>query len=194
MVLINNEMNNFTLQNHRKKDNQYDVSQIGTLTMINKSLTKFNINFITAKLNNLIVVTTEGNFIFFSLQTQKYLKSINPKNLKSNKVTCLDITDEFSEMLVGFQDGIIALINIASDEVKYINNKLHKDSSLLELKIYKKEKSDLSFISSSNSGDIYFNTLKMVGFISLFWRMNSVKININNTYPIFLIKFIKFSQ
>ena len=194
VVLINNEMKNFTLQNHRKKDNQYDISQIGSLTMINKSLTKFNINFITAKLNNLIVVTTEGNFIFFSLQTQKYLKSINPKNLKSNKVTCLDITDEFIEMLVGFQAGIIALINIASDEVKYINNKLHKDSSLLELKIYKKEKSDLSFISSSNSGDIYFNTLKMVGFISLFWRMNSVKININNTYPIFLIKFIKFSQ
>ena len=36
-------MNNFTLQNHGKKDNQYDVSQIGTLTMINKSLTKFNL-------------------------------------------------------------------------------------------------------------------------------------------------------
>ena len=193
-MLINNEMNNFTIQNHRKKDNQYDVSQINNLTMINKNLSKYNINFITAKLNNLIVVTLEGNFLFFSLQTQKFLKILKPKNLKSNKVTCLDITDDFSLMIVGYQDGTIAIINITNDKVEYTNNKLHKDSSLLELKIYKKEKNDLFFISSSNNGDIFFNTLKMPGFMTLFWRINTVKIDINNNYPIFLIKFIQFSM
>ena len=39
--LINNEMNNFTVQNHRKKKNiQYDVSQINNLTLIHKNLSK----------------------------------------------------------------------------------------------------------------------------------------------------------
>ena len=151
--------------------------------MINKNLSKFNINFISAKNNNLIVTTLEGNFLFYSIQTQKIIKSITPKNLKSNKITCLDINDDYSDMLVGYQDGVIVLIN-----------KLHKDSSIIELKIYKKEKSDLFFISSSSNGDVYFNTLKMLGFASIFWRLNSVKININNTSPIFLVKFIQFSK
>ena len=34
----------------------------------------------------------------------------------------------------------------------------------------------------------------MLGFASIFWRLNSVKININNTSPIFLVKFIQFSK
>ena len=194
MGQINNEMKNFAIQNHRKQDNKYDVSQIRSLSMINKNLSKFNINFISAKNNNLIVTTLEGNFLFYSIQTQKIIKSITPKNLKSNKITCLDINDDYSDMVVGYQDGVIVLINISSGEVKYTNNKLHKDSSIIELKIYKKEKNDLFFISSSSNGDVYFNTLKMLGFASIFWRLNSVKININNTSPIFLVKFIQFSK
>ena len=193
---INNEMKNFSIQNHRKQDNKYDVSQISALSAINKNLalSKFNISFIGAKNNNLIVASPEGNFLFYSIQTQKPIKRINPKNLKSTKITCLDITDDYNEMLVGYQDGIIVLINITSGEVKYTNNKLHKESSLIELKIFKKEKNDLYFISTSSNGDAYFNTLKMGVLSSIFWRLNSVKININNTSPIFLVKFIQFSK
>ena len=194
IILQNNiENKNFTLEKHRKESNQYDVSQINVLTFINKNLSKYNINLIFTKLNILIVVT-EINFLFFSLETQKLIKTIFPKNLKSNKVTCLDITDDFNEILVGYQKGIIALINIESGEIKYINNKLHENSSLLELKIYKKENNDLSFISSNNKGDIYFNTLKLQNPLSLSWEINSVKINIDNSYPIFLIKFFQFSK
>ena len=196
MGQINSEMKNFAIQNHRKQDNKYDVSQISALSAINESLFKqnININFISAKNNNLIIATIEGFFLFYSIQNKKLIKKITPKNLKLNKITCLDITDDYCDMLVGYQDGIIVLINVSmGGEVKYTINKLHKDSSLIELKIYKKEKSELFFISSSSNGDVYFNTLKMVGFSSIFWRLNSVKININNTSPIFMIKFIQFS-
>lgn len=34
----------------------------------------------------------------------------------------------------------------------------------------------------------------MIGFSSIFWRLNSVKIDLNNTSPIFLVKFIQFSM
>ena len=194
MGQINNEMKNFVIQNQRKKDNKYDVSQISALSQINKSLSKFNINFISAKNTNLIVNTTDGKFLFYSIQSQKIIKMINPKKLQSFKVTCFDVCDDYAEMLVGYEDGTIALINIISEEVKYINNKLHKDSSLIELKIYKKEKNDLIFITSSNIGEVYLNTLKMIGFSSIFWRLNSVKIDLNNSSPIFLVKFIQFSM
>ena len=52
---ISNEMKNFSLQNHRKQDNKYDVSQIRTLSRISKTLfdLKVNIDFINSKKNNL---------------------------------------------------------------------------------------------------------------------------------------------
>ena len=128
------------------------------------------------------------------MQPEKLIKRVAPKNLKSTNITCLDITDDYNDMLVGFQDGTIILINVSSQDIKYTNNKIHKDSSIVELKIYKKEKNDLSFISTGSNGDIFLNCLKMVGFSSLFWRMTTTKININNTSPIFLVKFIQFSQ
>ena len=120
ILQINIENKNFTLEKHRKEFNQYNVSQINVLTLINKYLSKNKINLMFSKLNILIAVT-EINFLFFSLENQKLIKSISPKNLKSNKVTCLDITDDFNEMLVGYQEGIIALINIESER-----NKIYK--------------------------------------------------------------------
>ena len=191
---ISNEMKNFSLNNQRKQDNKYDVSQIRSLVQINQTLQKFSVNFISAKNTVLIVATNDGQFLFFSLQPQKIIKMVKPKNMKLTPITCLDITDDYNEMLVGFQDGSIILINISTEDIKYTNNKVHKDSSVVELKIYKKEKNELYFISTGSNGDIFFNTLKMVGFSSLFWRINASKINLNNTSPIFLVKFIQFSK
>ena len=191
---ISNEMKNFSLNNQIKQDNKYDVSQIRSLLQINNILSKYSINFISAKNTNLIVATNDGQFLFFSMQPEKLIKQVAPKNLKSTNITCLDITDDYNDMLVGFQDGTIVLINVSSQDVKYTNNKIHKDSSIVELKIYKKEKNDLSFISTGSNGDIFFNSLKMVGFSSIFWRMNTTRINMDNNSPIFLVKFIQFSQ
>ena len=119
---------------------------------------------------------------------------LSPKNLPSTKINCLDITDDYNDILVGFQDGAIILINVDSEEIKYTNNKIHKDSSVIELKIYKKEKNELSFISTSSNCDIFLNSLKMEGANSFSWIMSTTKININNTSPIFLVKLIQFSK
>ena len=191
---INNEMKNFSLNNQIKQDNKYDVSQIRALVQINKTISQYSVNFISAKNTTLIVATNDGQFLFFSMQPEKLIKKVAPKNLKSTDITCLDITDDYNDMLVGFKDGTIILINVPSQDVKYTNNKIHKDTSIVELKIYKKEKNDLSFISTDSNGNIFLNSLKMVGFSSLFWRIMTTRININNSSPIFLVKFIQFSQ
>ena len=120
---ISNEMKNFSLNNQIKQDNKYDVSQIGSLFQINNILSKYSINFISAKNTNLIVVTNDGQFLFFSMQPEKLIKRVAPKNLKSTNITCLDITDDYNDMLVGFQDGTIILINVSSQDIKYTKKK-----------------------------------------------------------------------
>ena len=187
---ISNEMKNFILQNHRKQDNKYEVSEIVPLSMISAEISKFDINAILARNNNLILYTKDGNIFFYSIKEQKLKKKIIPKNLKDLYINCLDITDDFGELICGYQDGTIALININVEEVKYVNNKIHKDCPCIELKIYKKDRSEIHFISSGEDGQVFYHVLK----IGIFWRLNSTPINIKTKSPIFMIKFITFSM
>ena len=191
---ISNEMKNFIIQNHRKKDNKYEVSSIIPLSKIIGNVKQFDIKVIYAKYNILVLCTKEGNLLFYNIKDQELLKMIVPKNVKDPCINCIDITDDFSEILCGYQDGTILLINYNTEDVKYTNNKIHKDCSCIELKIYKKDKKELYFISSGGDGQVFFHTLKMSGISSLFWRINTEPININNKNPIFMIKFITFSM
>ena len=190
---ISSEMKNFILQNHRKKDNKYELSKIISLSQISSDISKLDVIAIYAKSNNLLLWTMDGNLLFYSIKGQKLLKKINPKNIKNSYINCLDITDEFTEILCGYQDGTIALIHIFTEEVKYINNKIHKDVPCIEIKIYKKVKNDLYFVSSGGDNQIFYNTLKMNVLSNLFWRCNSEPIKLDNKTPVFLIKFITFS-
>ena len=80
-------MKNFFLNNEIKKNNKYNISQIKYLFNINEILSKLSVNIIIAKHTNLIVNTNDGQFLFFSLQHDKLIKKITPKNLKSSKIT-----------------------------------------------------------------------------------------------------------
>ena len=191
---ISIEMKNFFLNNEIKKNNKYNISQIKYLFNINGILSKLSVNIIIAKHTNLIVNTNDGQFLFFSIQHDKLIKKITPKNLKSSKITCFDVTDDYNYMLVGFQDGTVILININSEEIIYTNILIHKFFSLIELKIKKKKKNELSFISTSINGKIFLNYLKIGGISSLFKKIETIEININNTSPIFLVKFTRKSK
>ena len=186
---ISKEIKNSILQNHIKEDNKYDVLEILSLSKISEQFSKLEINAIFAKNNNLILCTNDASISFYSIKEQKLIKTISPKNLKNSDINCLDITEDSGEMICGYEEGTIALINLNSQEVKYTNNKIYKDCSCMELKIYKKEKNIFYFISSGENGHVYYHTLK----ISLFSTINSTQININNETPIFMIKFINFS-
>ena len=125
------------------------------------------------------------------MKEQKLLKQFIPKNINLNlNITCFDITDDYEEIICGYEDGTIVVINAISKEVKYRNNKLHKNCSCIELKLYKKENRELHFISSGGDNQIFYNILTMPSLF--FWKLNSQKLNINNTTPIFMIKFIAF--
>ena len=186
---ISNEMKNFILQNHRRQDNKYEVTEIVPLSMLSAEISKFDISAMLARINNLILCTKDGSILFYSIKDQILKKKIIPKNLRDSYINCLDITDDFVELICGYQDGTIALININTDEVKYVNNKIHKDCACIELKIYKKDKSEIHFISSGEDGQVFYHVLK----IGIFSRLNSTPINIKTKTPIFMVKFITFS-
>ena len=190
---ISNEMRSFILQNHGKKSFRYEVLENSSFSQINDEISETEFSAMYLKSNHLILYSKDGILLFYSLKNQTLLKKLTLKNLKNENVNCIDITDDFSEILCGYQDGTIAVINLISEELKYTNNKVHKDCSCIELKIYKKEKNELYFISSGGDGKVFYNTLKMASLSSMFWRMSSVPIEINNATPIFMIKFINFS-
>ena len=180
----------FILQNHRKQDNKYKVLEIKSLFDKNNEIKEINIKAIYAKYNNLIIITEEDILLLYSETRKSIVKKLTPKKKIDSNINCLDIIEQ--EIIIGYGDGTIAVLNIDSEKYVYTNNKIH-NCSCIELKIYQKDsnKGEIYFISSGEDGKIFFHTLK--NNISLFWTMNSVPINAENNTPIFMIKFLSFS-
>ena len=183
---ISGEMQNFFLQNHRKKDNKYNISLISSFPVINKQISSDEINLIFSKKDYLVICRNKSELLIFSMKNQKTINKIIPKNMQNKEIYCLDISSDLQDILCGYKDGTIALINIKNGEIKYTTNKIHKDTSCLEIKIHKKDKeNDIYFVSSGGDGQVFYNSFKKM----IFWRLNSVLI-IKNNIPFFMIKFI----
>ena len=185
---IMKEMQNFLLENHLKKDNKYEVLETKILSQINNEISDKEIKLFFTKKDIILFYTQNGNILTFSLQKQNFLKRIIPKNTKNSTINCLDITDDLIELLCGYQDGVIEVINLQNGDSKYTNNKIHKGSPCIELRIYKKDKNEIYFISSGQDGYVYYNTLK-IGLTSILWRIKSTPVLADiSKYPIYLIK------
>ena len=185
---ISGEMQNFFLQNIRKRDEIYNLSTLNSFPEINKKISDYDINYIYAKRDFLIICKNKGEIFIFSMKNQKNIYKVIPKNLENKEITCLDTSDDLFDILCGYQDGTIALINIRNSEIKFSTNKIHKDTSCLEIKIYKKEKDDIYFVSSGVDGQVFYSSFKKL----IFWRLSSSLV-INNYIPFFMIKFINIS-
>ena len=182
------EMQNFILENHMKKDNKYEVLETKNLTQINNEINEIDIKLFFAKNDLILFYTQNGNILTFSIKKQKFNKKIIPKNTKNSYINCLDITDDLNELICGYKDGVIEIINLNNGETKYTNNKINKGFSCIELKIYKKEKNEIHFISSNEEGNVFYNIIKM-GLTSILWRMKSEPILTEiSKQPIYLIK------
>ena len=184
------EFQNFFLQNHRKKDHKYTISAIKSLSDINRKVSRDEISFIFSKRDFLIICRNKCEILIFSIKSQKNLYKIIPKTMQHKEIKCIDITDDLLDIIVGYKDGTIAFINIRTSEIKYSTNKIHKDTSCLEIKIHKKDKeNEIYFISSGGDGQVFYSSFKKL----IFWRFSSNLI-IKNDTPIFMIKIICISS
>ena len=187
---IANENQNFLLQNHLKKDNKYNLSIIHNLIDVNQKISGEQINLMYAKKDALILCTIKGDILLFSIRSQKLVNKISPKNMYNKQINCLDISDDFLDILCGYQDGTITLINSRTRETKYINNKIHLNDPCLEIKIYKKAgDNEIFFFSSGGDGQVFYTSLKKI----LFWKIN-VALLIKSYTPTFMIKMISISR
>lgn len=194
---ISNEMKSFILQNNRLEDNKYNVLEKNLLNKISNVMTDNSITAIFAKANILVLSSINGDIFFYAIKNEKVRKKITiPKIPKSVYINCFDITNDFNEMVLGLSDGNIIIYALVSEEVKYSNKIVNKDSSCLEIKIFKKDtkKKELYFISTFDDGQIFFNTYKMNTLSSIFRPLSSVPINIRDKNQIFMVKYITFSK
>ena len=193
---ISNEMKSFILQNNRAIDNKYKVLEKNLLSKISNIMTNNYINAIYAKTNILLLSTINGTIFFYTIKRENIKRKVTiPKIQKGVYINCLDITNDYSDLICGFSNGNIVIYSLATEEVKFSNKINNKESPCIELKIYKKDtkKRDIYFISSFGDGQIYFNTYKMNP-LNFFKPLSSVPINITDKNPIFMIKFVTFSK
>ena len=186
---ISGEMQNFILQNHRKKDNKYNISVIGTFPEIYKKISINEINLIYVKKDYLIVCNKKSEIFIFSQKYKKCLYKVVPQAMKNKEISCIDITNDFLDIVCGYMDGTVAFINIRTSEVKSSTMKIHRNTPCLELKIYKKEKeNEVYFISCGGDGMVCYSSLIKL----LFWRL-TYTVLIKNDIPFFMIKLINIS-
>ena len=119
------EMQNFILENHMKKDNKYEVLETKSLTQINNEIAEIDIKLVFAKKDIILFYTQNNNILTFSIKKQNFIKKIIPKNTKNSYINCLDITDDLNELICGYKDGVIEVINLNNGETKYSNNKIN---------------------------------------------------------------------
>ena len=194
---ISNEMKSFILQNNRAEYNKYNVLEKNLLNRISNIMTDNNIIGIFAKINILVLISITGDIFFYAIKNEKIRKKMTiPKIQKGVYINCLDITDDFNEMVLGLSDGNIIIYALVTEEIKYSNKIINKDCECLEIKIFKKDikKKELYFISTFDDGQIFFNTYKMNALSSIFRPLSSVPINIKDKNQIFMVKYITFSK
>jgi WD40 repeat protein len=171
---ILNEMQNFVLKNHRKKNNKYDVMDISSLSQLQREIEQIDINLTFSKNGVIFLYTKNANILLFSLKEQKFIKKISTKINKNSTLNCLDVTDDLQEIICGSNDGLLSVISIQTGETKLVFNKVHKDCSCVELKILRKDHklNEIYFISSGGDGQVFYHILNL-GTTGVFRRLNS---------------------
>ena len=198
---INNAYSNFLIQNHRKSTKLKSVLEIQPHLDINKTIfTEKNreIKSIYPKGDIIILCDSKGNIIFFSLKDKIKTKELGfPNKLftlntikdSDKQVNCLDITDEYDFLFVGYQTGTICVFDLKKNTCKYTVSKIHNNKSCIELKYSHREKNIFHIISCDIGGNVNYSILKDG---TLGWRLVSTDNLIENKQiPIFILKFIR---
>ena len=198
---ISTAFSNFLIQNHRKTTKLKSVLEIEPHLDINKAIfTEKNrvIKSIYPKGDIIILCDLKGNIIFFSLKERNKTKELSfPGKLFSlgsvddsaKIVNCLDITDEYDFLFVGYQSGTICVFDLKKNTCKYSVNKIHNNLSCIELKYSHREKNVFHILSCDVGGNVSYSILKDG---TLGWRLVSTdKLIENKDIPIFALKFIR---
>ncbi|MCQ2817604.1 MAG: hypothetical protein MJ252_10100 [archaeon] len=187
--------NSFPLRNHKETSN-YKINSLEfePLNISNEIFdtqgTMYTSMFIKKDL--LYLGTSIGDIFIFSFKSEKKVSSmITPKELKQIPVNCMDISDDDKFLFAGYENGAIAMIEVATGKYKTIVSNVHY-KSCINIKFYKREEKFFYFFSSDIDGNVYKTTIKDSFFSYKF--DGAINVYTHNNNPSFLIKIIRFSE
>ena len=196
---ISTAYSNFLIQNHRKESKLKSILEIEPHLDINKTIfTEKNriIKSIYAKDDEIILCDSNGNIVFFSLKAKKKTKELifpakffSSDNQEDKIINCVDITDEHDFLFVGYKTGTISVFDLKKLLCRYSVNKIHNNTSCIELRYSHREKNTFHILSCDNAGNVNYSIIKE-GVLG--WRLVSTdKLIENKEIPIFFLKFIR---
>ena len=198
---ISQAYSNFIIKNHTKKTKLKSVLEIEPHLDINKNIfARNNEKILSIYLKNdfLFLCNSIGNIIFYSIKEKRIKKTLtypekffllNTVKNPDKTISCLDITDEFDFLFVGYNSGIINIFDLNKNICKYSTSKIHNNSLCLEIKYSYKEKNNYHVLSCDEDGNVCYNIFKTG---ALGWRLgSSEKLIEKKDMPIFILRFIR---
>ena len=150
---------------------------------------KTPINSITAKKHLIFTGDTMGKIKMFSCEKECEIKSFIYKDLNC-KVLCMDISDDMTTLIAGYNNGYIILWDLKFGKVKKVLKDEH-DNGILCAKFIKCEESITEFISSDCNG--YVNKL-ILSQNFLYLNVTNVNIIYYKLTPFYQIDILKFNN
>ena len=175
---------------------KFEVSHINKDVELNKVIFPQN-EIITAIYfydENIVTGNIYGQVKIFSMSDKKQLKLFSLLGeLETNPyVTCIDISTDKRQILVGYTNGNIAFFEINSQKLKLLINDIINNCECLCIKFISREGKFIHIIATDQEGNIFLINIKdgMTG-----CRVIEKKtISKNKDYPIYFIKPIEFNE
>ena len=175
---------------------KFEVSHINKDVELNKAIFPQN-EIITAIYfydENIVTGNIYGQVKIFSMSDKKQLKLFSLLGeLETNPyVTCIDISTDKRQILVGYTNGNIGFFEINSQKLKLLINDIINNCECLCIKFISREGKFIHIIATDQVGNIFLINIKdgMTG-----CRVIEKKtISKNKDYPIYFIKPIEFNE
>ena len=175
---------------------KFEVSRINKDVELNKAIFPQN-EIITAIYfydENIVTGNIYGQVKIFSMSDKKQLKLFSLLGeLETNPyVTCIDISTDKRQILVGYTNGNIGFFEINSQKLKLLINDIINNCECLCIKFISREGKFIHIIATDKEGNIFLINIKdgMTG-----CRVIEKKtISKNKDYPIYFIKPIEFNE
>lgn len=116
--------------------------------------------------NYLFIGNSNGVIRVFDMKTEKEMKPLRDDQLGSNKVTCLDISDDGGFLISGYKKGQVALWDLITYKLVRVIPEVHS-SDVTNAKIYHIDPSENIYaVSSEDQGKVQlirFNKKNFLG-------------------------------
>ena len=175
---------------------KFEISHINKDVELNKVIFPNN-ELITAIYfydENIVTGNIYGQVKIFSLSDKKQLKlfSLLGESETNSYVTCIDISNDKRQILVGYTNGNIAFFEINSQKLKLLINDIINNCECLCIKFISREGKFIHIMATDQEGNIFLINIKDgIRGCRVIEKKAIIK---KKDYPVYFIKPIEFNE